>query len=164
VQNKEPQREEHDLNVLLRGCVRLSESLARDGRIRLLHNDADEPLRCLIDRVQIEQVLINVLRNAIEAMETAEEGDRVIRATVTRDGEHVLVAIMDRGCGLPNGDESRVFDPFFSTKTGGLGLGLAICRNLVESHGGRIWASPNVGPGSTFYVTLPLVGVARDAH
>jgi len=162
VRNEEPRREWQDVNVLLRDCLRLCEVQARDARIRIACQEFDVPLHCLVDRVQIEQTLMNLLRNAIDAMSAADIADRTIRVAATADEDSAMISILDRGHGLPRGDEDRVFEPFYSTKSKGLGLGLAICRNIVESHGGRIWAMPNVGPGCTFFVRLPLAGASDD--
>lgn len=161
VRNEEPRRELQNVNLLLRDCVRLCEVQARDARVRIASHESDVPLHCLVDRVQIEQTLMNLLRNAIESMSATDIADRTIRVAATCDNDWAIISVLDRGHGLPRGDEDRVFEPFYSTKTEGLGLGLAICRNIVESHFGRIWAMPNVGPGCTFLVALPLVGAAR---
>jgi signal transduction histidine kinase len=107
----------------------------------------------MADRVQLQQGLMNLMLNGIEAIRDAN-GLVSIRSELTEDN-HVLVSIMDTGMGLPAGLIDKIFDAFFTTKPQGTGLGLAITRSIVESHGGRIWATANSGRGATFYFTLP---------
>ncbi len=107
----------------------------------------------LADRVQIEQVMLNLLRNAVESI-TRRPGLIAVRAQATPSGG-VSVAVSDTGIGIPAALMQRVFAPFFTTKTSGLGMGLSISRTIVESHGGRLWAEPNAGAGMTFSFTLP---------
>jgi NO-binding membrane sensor protein with MHYT domain len=109
------------------------------------------------DRVQLQQVMLNLFINAVEAMSSVSEGSR---ALLIRTGKHgsdeVLVAVQDSGPGLNPGSFERLFDSFYTTKSGGMGMGLSICRSIVEAHGGRIWATPNAGPGITVQLTLPI--------
>jgi PAS domain S-box-containing protein len=105
------------------------------------------------DRVQVQQVLINLIRNAMDAMDSAE-GDRVLGMRVRRTGNVVQTEISDRGQGIEFPD--KIFEPFFTTKGNGMGMGLAICRSIVESHGGRLWAEKNEPHGATFIFTLPV--------
>jgi PAS domain S-box-containing protein len=108
-----------------------------------------------LDRVQIQQVLTNLMRNGIEAME-ATAGNRVLRIGVHRQGEFVTIEVNDRG---PDTDLSEsIFEPFFTTKEHGMGMGLAICRSIVESHGGRLWVEKSEPQGARFIFTLPVVG------
>jgi PAS domain S-box-containing protein len=106
----------------------------------------------VVDRVQVQQVLINLIRNGIEAMDSVG-GDKILRARVRRVAEVVQTEISDRGRGVERAD--RIFEPFFTTKEHGMGMGLAICRSIIESHGGRLWAQTNEPPGATFIFTLP---------
>ena len=105
------------------------------------------------DRVQLQQVLMNLMLNGIEAMRDAI-GELSVKSQLGEDGQ-VLISVSDTGVGLPTGDADQIFDAFFTTKPQGTGLGLAITRSIVESHGGRIWATANSGPGATFHFTLP---------
>jgi PAS domain S-box-containing protein len=107
------------------------------------------------DRVQIQQVLINLIRNGLEAMDSTA-GDRVLRVQVRRIGDVVETAVSDRGPGVVSPD--RMFEPFFTTKENGMGMGLAICRSIVEAHGGRLWVENNEPSGATFAFTLPVEG------
>ncbi|MFI0842889.1 PAS domain-containing protein [Mesorhizobium sp. IMUNJ 23232] len=106
-----------------------------------------------LDRVQIQQVLVNLIRNGVEAMDSSA-GDRVLRVHARRIGNVVETAISDRGPGVQSPD--RMFEPFFTTKQNGMGMGLAICRSIVEAHGGRLWAEKNEPHGATFIFTLPV--------
>lgn len=106
-----------------------------------------------LDRVQIQQVLVNLIRNGMDAMDSVA-GDRVLGLRVRRVGDAIQIEISDRGPGIELPD--RIFEPFFTTKEHGMGMGLAICRSIVESHGGRLWAQKNEPRGATFIFTLPV--------
>ena len=114
--------------------------------------ESDLPLVTL-DRVQIQQVLINLIRNGLEAMDNSTS-DRLLRIFVRRTGDVVQTEISDRGSGLETPE--KVFEPFFTTKEHGMGMGLAICRSIVESHGGRLWPEKGEPRGTTFIFTLPV--------
>ena len=108
------------------------------------------------DRVELQQVAVNLILNAIEAMGGTTEWPReLLIRTARADHEGVFVAIEDSGPGFPPGSLERLFEPFFTTKSGGLGIGLSICRSIIESHGGRLWASANEACGAIFQFTLP---------
>ena len=117
----------------------------------------------LVDRIQIQQVLLNLIRNALEAMQQEVAGDkaphrRELTVTAAATGrELVEVAVADTGPGLAPEIEGRLFGPFVSTKPGGMGMGLSICRSIVEAHGGTIRAEPNPVGGTVFRFTLPAV-------
>jgi PAS domain S-box-containing protein len=121
-------------------------------RVRIdVEVETDLPL-VAFDRVQIQQVLINLIRNGMDAMESAA-GERLLRMHVRRAGDAVQTEISDRGQGVTFPD--KVFEPFFTTKENGMGMGLAICRSIVESHGGRLWVEGNESGGATFIFILP---------
>src|SRR6202007_2363022 len=113
--------------------------------------DADTP-KILVDRVQVQQVFMNLMLNAIEAMKDAG-GELTITARPSPEGQ-LVVSIRDTGIGLPAENTERIFDAFHSTKPEGTGMGLAITRSIVESHGGRLWAIANQEAGATFHFTL----------
>jgi len=104
------------------------------------------------DAVQIQQVIVNLVRNAIEAMAGAQRKRLQVRSR--RSATHVLVDVRDQGTGLV--DPEKVFEPFVSTKETGMGMGLTICRSIIEAHGGNIWATHHEGPGATFSFSLPI--------
>jgi signal transduction histidine kinase len=109
------------------------------------------------DRVGLQQVVLNLVMNALEAMGAVAEGARILTIEVGWHGRHALrVAVRDSGTGVTDDDRDRIFDAFHTTKPLGIGMGLTISRSIVEAHGGRLWASPNDGPGTTFQFTLPV--------
>ncbi len=110
------------------------------------------------DRVQLQQVILNLIINAVEAMRSVTEGSRELFISTAKDVGGVLVAARDSGPGLSEENPERVFDAFYTTKSDGMGMGLSICRSIVEAHGGRIWTSRDFGQGATFLFTLPLAG------
>ena len=106
------------------------------------------------DRVQLQQVVLNLILNAVEAMNSVEEGARELSIRTEQDQTGgVLVAVRDSGPGIEHFE--RVFDPFYTTKTSGLGMGLAICRSIIDAHGGRLWVDANEPRGAVFRFTLP---------
>jgi len=121
--------------------------------------DADELV--LVDRVQIQQVLLNLLRNAMEAMEDLPHGRLTVRAT-RRERGSIEVIVSDSGPGLAPEVSARLFDPFVSTKTTGMGVGLSISRTIVEAHEGRIWADASPYGGTSFHFTLPASSGAEQ--
>jgi signal transduction histidine kinase len=109
----------------------------------------------MTDRVQLQQVLLNLIRNACEAMQSNPPEERVITVTAFIEQNEARIGVLDCGVGLPD-DIENLFQPFHSTKPGGLGMGLSICRSLVTSQGGRLWAERRTGRGAAFYVALPI--------
>jgi signal transduction histidine kinase len=107
------------------------------------------------DRVQLRQVLMNLMLNGIEAIKDTG-GVLTVRSQLGKDGQ-IEISANDTGSGLPPGKLDKIFDAFFTTKPQGGGMGLAICKSIVESHGGRIWADGDGGHGATFHFTLPVV-------
>jgi C4-dicarboxylate-specific signal transduction histidine kinase len=108
------------------------------------------------DRVQLQQVNLNLLINAMEAMSARSEGPRdLLISTAKTDSEGVLVSVRDSGPGLAPESVERLFEPFYTTKPGGLGMGLSICRSIIESHHGRLWATANTPHGAVFQFNLP---------
>jgi len=109
------------------------------------------------DRVQLQQVILNLIMNAIEAMSEVGEGTReLLISTSKAEPGGVLVAVSDTGPGLPPANLARIFEAFYTTKPSGLGMGLSICRSIVDAHGGRLWATPNEPHGAVFCMLLPL--------
>jgi C4-dicarboxylate-specific signal transduction histidine kinase len=135
----------------------------------LLKNDLDhadvrldvriEPLlpQVYADRIQFQQVLLNLARNAIEAMAETKPKDRLLTIEARRRGGMAEIDVSDTGCGVPDDQKDKLFDAFNSTKSGGMGLGLAICRSIIEAHGGRIRAAPRKPRGTSFLFTLPFL-------
>jgi two-component system sensor kinase FixL len=126
---------------------------AKDHGIKVLISiDPDLP-NAVVDRVQIQQVLLNLIRNAMEAMEGCEVRELSV-GSIVEDGA-VLVSVADTGGGIAPEIEARLFQPFVTTKSAGMGIGLSVCRTIVEAHGGRIWVERNAAGGSAFRFTLP---------
>jgi PAS domain S-box-containing protein len=111
----------------------------------------------LVNRVQLQQVMFNLIRNAHEAMAQSEWRELEV-ATARLDDESIEIAVADRGSGLPDEIAEHLFEPFHTTKSNGMGLGLSICRSIVEAHGGKLRYEPNCGGGAVFRLTLPVVG------
>ena len=132
----------------------MAEEAAR-RRVRMTADVESDLPPVALDRVQIQQVLINLLRNGMDAMESTM-GDRTIGMRMRRIGDTVQTEISDRGPGIEHPE--KIFEPFFTTKAHGMGMGLAICRSIVESHGGRLWAEANEPRGAIFVFTLPVEG------
>jgi signal transduction histidine kinase len=116
----------------------------------------------MADRVQLQQVIFNLLTNAIEAMSSTAAGSRILRlrSEATDTGE-CIVAIEDSGPGIEPETLKRIFEPFFTSKSKGMGMGLSICRSIVEAHGGRLWVAGNTPKGSVFQFVLPIAA-GRD--
>jgi PAS domain S-box-containing protein len=147
------QRETVDLNELIREIALLLKSDIRRNSVTVNLELGENLPKVVGDRVQLEQVLMNLMLNAIEAMRDAI-GNLTISSISTGDG-HLLISVRDTGVGIQADKVDRIFDTFFTTKPQGTGMGLAISRSIVESHGGRLWATSNSGSGSTFQFTLP---------
>ena len=109
------------------------------------------------DRVQLQQVIINLVMNGIEAMEPVMDRPRELVIRSHRDdAQRMLVSVTDCGVGIAAENADRLFNTFFTTKASGMGMGLSICRSIIEAHGGRLWATANVPHGATFQFTLPV--------
>jgi C4-dicarboxylate-specific signal transduction histidine kinase len=110
----------------------------------------------MAERVQLQQVLLNLIMNAIEAMSSVTDRERVLSiSSMICEADQVLITLQDSGTGIDPAHMNRIFDAFFTTKDRGMGMGLSICRSIVESHGGQLWASPNNPHGTSFYVKVP---------
>ena len=113
------------------------------------------------DKVQLQQVVLNLIINAAEAMASPGEGSReLLISTGEAESHGVLVTVADSGPGLPSANYEHLFDAFYTTKPAGLGMGLPICRTIIEAHGGRLWATANVPRGAVFQFTVPTRPVA----
>ena len=142
-----------DVNEVIREMVVILGNEASRHSVRLRSELCEDLPDVVADRVQFQQVLMNLMLNGIEAMGDGS-GELRIKSQLSEDGQ-LLISVSDTGVGLPTGKADQIFNAFFTTKSQGTGLGLAITRSIVESHGGRIWATANSGPGATFQFTLP---------
>ena len=153
-----PRKDAFDLNEAILEVVGLTRGEAVKHNISVQTQLAEGLPRIQGDRVQLQQVILNLIINAVEAMSSVPEGSRELVISTAKDVSGVLVAVRDSGPGLVPESFERLFDAFYTTKADGMGMGLSICRSIVEAHGGRIWASRDFGQGATFQVTLPLPG------
>lgn len=153
----EPHRTRADVNALVQDAVRFAEAEARYQQVELrLELTGDLP-PVYVDAIELQQVMLNLVRNGIEAMEETAIEDRVVTVRTRRlEDDRLEVAVQDAGSGLSQEVAERLFHPFFTTKPGGMGLGLSISRSIVESYNGRLWATPNPDRGTTFRFTLPI--------
>ena len=155
VRKQNSQREPTHVNEIVHGAVELTQPDTRAVGVTVRLALADDLPPVLVDRIQIEQVVLNLLRNAVEAMDDCRGDALLVVETRADRAGGVEVAVRDTGVGLPAERTAVVFEPFITDKAAGLGMGLAISRSIVELHGGRIWAEPNGARGTTFRFTLP---------
>ena len=145
-----------NLNDAVREVVALSQSDVQRSRV-VLQVDLSEDLQPITgDRIQLQQVILNLLRNAIDAMSNVDDRPRRLLISTSRDeGDHVRLSVKDAGVGLSPAEIDRLFEAFYTTKKSGMGIGLTVCRAIIESHNGRLWAAPNEGHGATFSFSIP---------
>jgi C4-dicarboxylate-specific signal transduction histidine kinase len=150
------EKEALDLDDVVREVVVLTGAEVRRAHATVRTQLAGSLPRVQGDRVQLQQVMLNLLLNGLDAMSAIADRPReLVISTRLEPENHVRVAVRDSGCGIDPEAAKRVFDPFFSTKRDGMGMGLSISRSITEQHGGRLWAAPNDGgPGTTFQFTL----------
>jgi PAS domain S-box-containing protein len=144
-----------DVNNVVREAIALVQRELGTHGVSLRTEFAPALPTILGDRVQLQQVIINLVMNGIEAMQPITEGPRELVIRSGQDTQYVRVSVTDRGVGISTDNANRLFNAFFTTKSSGLGMGLSICRSIVEAHGGRLSACPNEGPGATFQFILP---------
>jgi len=147
------ERELVDLNEIIREMTVLLGETAHQSSISIRTELAPGVPRTTADRVQLQQVLMNLMRNAIEAMQ-GTGGELTVASKRSDDGQ-ILISVSDSGLGLSVDEAECIFEAFFTTKPQGTGMGLSISRRIIASHGGRLWASRNTGRGATLHFTLP---------
>jgi signal transduction histidine kinase len=154
---REVSLESVDLNEAIREVVSLLAAELRRSRVILHPMLADDLPRVNGDRVQLQHVILNLLRNACDAMLGVDDRSRTLLVKTEREGDgYVRVIVRDSGLGLDRQSLGKLFDAFYTTKMGGMGIGLSVSRSIVERHNGRLWAEPNDGPGATFILSIPL--------
>lgn len=153
---KQPSTGDVDLNDAAREVLALSSSELHRSRV-VLRTELDATLPPVRgDRMQLQQVMLNLLLNAADAMREVRDRPRSLVVETTRDGEHrVRLSVRDCGIGIDPGNVDKIFDPFYTTKPHGMGIGLSISRSIIESHDGKLWATTNEGPGATFSFSIP---------
>jgi two-component system, LuxR family, sensor kinase FixL len=164
VQKGRTPHEEADLNAIVTDAAHVIEPQARHQNVTLTVMLGSGLPPVYVDQIQVAQVLLNLMLNALEAMQTSNGVRREVSVHTgcAADGA-VEVAVSDTGVGLTHAVSEKMFEPFFTSKPSGLGLGLAISRSIIEEHGGRLWATNNAEHGATFYVTLPAASHAQAA-
>jgi signal transduction histidine kinase len=154
-----PRRDALEINEAIREVVALTRGEMVKNGVSVQTQLAEGLPLIQGDRVQLQQVILNLIINAVEAMSGVSEGARKLLIGTGKDASGgVLVAVRDSGPGLNPESFDRLFDAFYTTKSAGMGMGLSICRSIIEAHGGRLWAAPHDGPGATFQFTLPIHG------
>jgi PAS domain S-box-containing protein len=156
-------RELVDVNELIQEMIVLLRSEAARYSISIRSTLAHDLRKIVVDRVQLQQVFMNLMLNGIEAMKDMGTAGELTIKSQQGDRSQLLISVGDTGVGLQPEHVEQVFDAFYTTKTGGTGMGLAISRSIIESHGGRLWANPNSSRGATFQFTLPIEGVTHEA-
>jgi C4-dicarboxylate-specific signal transduction histidine kinase len=150
-----PRKRPFDLNEAINEAIVLGRSAIIKNRVRVQSRLSEGLFPVHGDRVQLQQVVLNLLLNAVEAMGSREAGARELLISTEQDHTGVLVAVRDSGPGIDPSHLERVFDAFYTTKSSGMGMGLSICRSIIDAHGGRLWAEANEPRGAIFQFTLP---------
>ncbi|HMJ25045.1 MAG TPA: ATP-binding protein, partial [Pyrinomonadaceae bacterium] len=152
-----PRKGRFDLNQAIDEVIALARSAITENGV-LVQTRLTEGLASVEgDRVQLQQIVLNLILNAVEAMSSVEAGERELLISTAQDQTNngVLVAVRDSGPGINPAHVERVFDAFYTTKSCGMGMGLSICRSIIDGHGGRLWAHVNEPRGAVFQFTLP---------
>jgi C4-dicarboxylate-specific signal transduction histidine kinase len=152
-----PRKERFDLNAAIDEVIGLARSAIIKNRVWVQTRLSQGLFPVHGDRVQLQQVVLNLILNAVEAMGSVEAGPReLLISTEQNQAKGVLVAVRDSGPGIDPKNVEHVFEAFYTTKTSGMGMGLSICRSIVDAHGGRLWADVNEPHGAVFQFTLPV--------
>lgn len=159
--NKATVSEWVNLNEATREVIALSQSMLKSSRVMLKAELLDDMPLVMGDRVQLQQVIHNLLMNAAEAMCEVDDRPRQVVIRTERDtGDHVRLTVRDSGAGFGPKAVGKLFETFYTTKAGGMGIGLSISQSIIERHQGRLWAAPNDGPGVSFWFSIPRVSTA----
>lgn len=161
VRKRELGRQEVSCGEIIHDIAALAEVDARNSSIPLTIDVAEGLPKISVDAVQIQQVILNLIRNGIDAMMNMDQYGKGISVAVSKfEDNQVRIEVTDHGSGITKEAEEHIFQPFFTTKSSGMGLGLAICRSIIESHGGVLGFRRNPSGGTTFYFTLPAISEA----
>jgi signal transduction histidine kinase len=158
-----PKKGHFDLSEAINEVIVLGQSAITKNGVLVETRLSEGLLSIHGDRVQLQQVVLNLLLNAVEAMGSSEAGPRELLISTEQEHRGVLVSVRDSGPGLDPSHLDRVFDAFYTTKSSGLGMGLSICRSIIEAHGGRLWAEANEPRGAVFQFTLPAAEAGRSS-
>jgi signal transduction histidine kinase len=157
LKNAPPMIVEADLCGIVRNTTLMLSSYATARKFNFESNACSEPLPIKVDEVQIQQVLVNLIVNAADAMSQVAHSDRTVTISTERDGASAVLSVSDVGPGIPVATLTEIFEPFFTTKREGMGMGLSITRTIIKAHGGQVSAESEAGRGATFRVRLPLL-------
>jgi two-component system sensor kinase FixL len=158
VKKRDFQMRAETLSQVIEEAIALTRASVRDGGLTLTVEVDPPGVQVEIDRVQVQQVLFNLFRNAIEAMQDQPTRDLLLSSRLVQGGM-VEISVADTGPGLSDEVRTKLFQPFITTKPNGMGVGLSVCRAIVESHGGRLWADDNPSRGTIFRFTVRHVDV-----
>ena len=158
VKKRDVQMRAETLSQVIEEAIALTRASVRDRGLRLTVETDPPGVRVEIDKIQVQQVLFNLLRNAIEAMQDQPKRELVVATSLVQGGM-VEISVADTGPGLVAEVRAKLFQPFVTTKVHGMGVGLSVCRAIVESHGGRLWADDNPSRGTIFRFTVRHVEV-----
>ena len=159
VKKAPPQKDWLDINQTIREVIGLARNEIQRNGVALETQLSDDMPLIFADRIQLQQVMLNLMMNAIEAMTQVTTPRELLISSGADDSKGVVVVVRDSGPGLDSKSHERLFEPFYTTKPQGMGMGLAICRSLIEAHGGRLWATTNAPHGAVFQFTLPIGSV-----
>jgi PAS domain S-box-containing protein len=157
-----PESELVDVNDVIRGMIVLLRGEATQHHISFRTELAANLSKVMGDRVQLQQVVMNLIVNSIDAMKDSDDRGEIVIKTQRMENGHIFVSVIDTGMGLPPQQEGQIFNAFFTTKPNGIGMGLRICRSIVESYGGCLWAGNNYPRGASFCFTIPSKVEARE--
>lgn len=152
--------QKNKLNLIMQDVISMIQPKAKQNGVTIEYTISPEDLKCRIDAVQIKQVLSNLIENAVDACPLQDSGKVSISAST--DNKNVNLNICDNGNGIPDGEKRKIFEPFFTTKEDGIGLGLPMCKRIIEGHNGTIEAADNAGCGTRMNITLPIGDIGND--
>jgi C4-dicarboxylate-specific signal transduction histidine kinase len=147
-----------DVNELIGEAIALVRGDLQKHRILVQAEPSEQPPQVMGDRIQLQQVLLNLITNAIDSMAAKDEPRVLCVKSDVHAGGGVIVSVADTGTGIGSQDLERIFNPLFTTKSGGMGMGLSICRSIIEAHDGRLWVAPNKPQGAVFQFMLHADG------
>ncbi len=153
--SQESQLAQVDINQVIEEVIDLAHLESRESGAEIALDLDDNLPEIMVDAIQIQQVLLNLLRNGLEAILTRSQADKGLRVESKLDDEHVVVSVVDHGSGVSTANVATIFDPFVTSKPGGLGVGLSICASIIRNHGGKLWHEDNPDGGSIFKFSIP---------
>lgn len=152
-----PLRSNVPLALVINESLAMVQAVLDEHQVQVYICEDDPAVEVLVDPLLVEQALVNLLRNACDAMKDTKPRNRALTIHISRDEYSTTVSIGDTGCGLPETGDEQLYDSFYTTKSDGLGIGLAVCRTVAKAHGGRVWATENKAGGAVFHMSFPTV-------